>query len=270
MRMLGSCAAIAACALAAAGLPAFAAGRATGAAASAADGAPASPRDALRRIVQNECLPHWRETRQPAPCLAVHEDPRDPDSGYALLADRKGGAHFLLIPTRELSGIESPELLARGAGNYFADAWEARGALATAAGHPIADVAVGLAVNSRNARSQDQLHIHIECIQRALREALLAGAEQLTDTWGPIAVPGWQLVGLRVLGATLDGANPFQLLASRLAGAESVMGDYSLLVAGFRFERGPGFVILAGTGPGTERLLDSGCAAPTGVASGAN
>jgi len=230
-------------------------------AASAVDGDAASPRDALRRIVQTECLPHWRELHEPAPCLAVHAEPGDDARGYAVLADRKGGAHFLLIPTRAISGIDSPALLTEGAVNYFAAAWEARAALATAAGHPIPDEAVGLAINSRNARSQDQLHIHIECLEPMLRAALENGAEQLDDTWQPIGVPGWQLVGLRVLGTTLDGADPFQLLAQRLAGAAGSMGDYSLLVAGFRFARGPGFVILAGTGPGTERLLDSRCAA---------
>jgi CDP-diacylglycerol pyrophosphatase len=261
MRALGLCVALAGSWTAGAEIPALAA---------AADGDAPSPRDALRRIVQTECLPHWRETRQPTPCLAVHDEPGDEGRGYALLADRKGGAHFLLIPTRTLRGIDSPELLDHGAANYFAAAWEARGALATAAARAIPDVAVGLAVNSSNARSQDQLHIHIECVQRMLRQALLAGAERLDDDWRPVEIPGWQLVGLRVLGATLDGADPFQLLATRLAGAASLMGDYSLLVAGFRFAQGPGFVILAGTGPGTERLLDPRCEAATGVGSESN
>ena len=42
-------------------------------------------------------------------------------------------------------------------------------------------------------------------------------------------------------------------------GAAAAMGDYSLLVAGMTFRSGPGFAVLAGSGPGTERLLDSTC-----------
>ena len=52
---------------------------------------------------------------------------------YALLADRKGGAHFLLIPIRSISDIESPELEEPGAPNHFAAAWQARDRLAAAA-----------------------------------------------------------------------------------------------------------------------------------------
>ena len=68
-------------------------------------------RDALREIVQDQCLPHWREQHSAAPCVEVHlDDAAHAESGYAVLADRKGGAHFLLIPTRTISGIESPTL----------------------------------------------------------------------------------------------------------------------------------------------------------------
>ena len=43
------------------------------------------------------------------------------DTGYAILHDRKGGAHSLLISdAQRFTGIESPELAAPGAPNYFA------------------------------------------------------------------------------------------------------------------------------------------------------
>jgi len=41
-----------------------------------------------------------------------------------VLADRKGGAHYLLIPTQTMAGIESGELLDPEAPNYFAEAWQ--------------------------------------------------------------------------------------------------------------------------------------------------
>ena len=35
------------------------------------------------------------------------------------------------------------------------------------------------------------------------------------------------------------------------------MGDYTLLVAGMQFEKGPGFIVSASTGRAGELLLDS-------------
>ncbi len=224
--------------------------------ASAADG-----RDALREIVEEQCFVHWQRAHSPSPCLrVVLPEAQGERNGYAVLADRKGGAHFLVIPTRTISGIESAELQDPGTGNYFDAAWSARSELAGAVGRPLPRDFVGMAVNSRRARSQDQLHIHIECLQPPIHAALQAGADRLTDDWAPIEVPGWQLFARRVLSEDLAPADPFKLLAAGLAGAKDAMGDYSLLVAGIAFHAGPGFVVLAGTGPGTERLLDSTCA----------
>jgi CDP-diacylglycerol pyrophosphatase len=231
--------------------------------------APAADRDALREIVQTQCVPHWLASHSPAPCASVAVAEGRPERGFALLPDRKGGAHFLLIPTRTVSGIESEWLQDPEAPNYFAAAWETRAALGEKAGRTVPRDAVGLAVNSMRARSQDQLHIHVECVQSEVHAALLADLPHLGDDWRPVAVPGWQLLGLRILGENLD-ANPFRLLAERLPAAKAAMGDYSLFVAGAQFADGPGFVVLAGVGPGTERLLDSTCElAGTRVASGA-
>ncbi|MBS0578573.1 MAG: CDP-diacylglycerol diphosphatase [Proteobacteria bacterium] len=77
-------------------------------------------RDRLRAIVQGQCVPHWLATRSPAPCARVGGE--DPAPSYAVLHDRKGGAHFLLIPTRTLLGMESPEARDGQAVNYFAAA----------------------------------------------------------------------------------------------------------------------------------------------------
>jgi len=75
--------------------------------------------------VQEQCLVHWLQQHDPAPCERV-------TAGYALLADRKGGAHFLLIPTRAIAGIESSELETPEVPNYFSAAWQARDLIAAA------------------------------------------------------------------------------------------------------------------------------------------
>jgi CDP-diacylglycerol diphosphatase len=132
-------------------------------------------RNALRQIVQEQCLVHWLEQHDPAPCDRVQ-------AAYAVLADRKGGAHFLLIPTQKIAGIESAELQSAGTPNYLSAAWRARDRLAAAAGHAIPRGAVGLAVNPPHARTQDQFHIHIECLNtRVVSESL----ERMPPTASP-------------------------------------------------------------------------------------
>ena len=137
-------------------------------------------RDRLREIVQDECLPNWRGAGDPSPCASVTLlDGTSLPSGFAVLADRKGGAHFLLIPTRTVTGIESPEARRPGEPNYFAAAWAARAVLAHALGFTPPPGAVGLALNHEDARSQDQLHIHISCLRASVSAALQAQAAQI-------------------------------------------------------------------------------------------
>jgi hypothetical protein len=38
------------------------------------------------------------------------------------------------------------------------------------------------------------------------------------------------------------------------------MGDFTVVAAGMQFKSGPGFLLLTGTGPTGELLLDSSCA----------
>jgi CDP-diacylglycerol pyrophosphatase len=222
----------------------------------------AQNRDALRQIVQDHCLPHWVQEADPTPCdrVILTAGPRD-SQGYAVLADAKGGAHFLLIPTERVAGIESPELLEPQTPNYFAAAWRARDRIAAVLGHDVRRDAVGLAVNSEQHRSQDQLHIHMECVGKEVYRALLTAGERLSDRWTPVRLARWEYEGLRIMGEDLERANPFELLAQRLPGARQDMGAYTLLVAGRQFREGPGFIILTGRNvPGAESLLDSTCA----------
>jgi CDP-diacylglycerol pyrophosphatase len=213
-----------------------------------------SNRDALRQIVQDECVIHWAQQHSASPCERV-------GAGYAVLADRKGGAHFLLIPTRTMSGIESPEVLEPGAPNYFDAAWQARDRIVAVLGHGVPRSAVGLALNPKHARSQDQLHIHIECLRADVAASLQSNSERIAGAWSRIDVAGWHFDALRIMGEDLGASNPFRLLADRFPDARETLQDYSLIVAGMQFKEGPGFIVLTGTGLPGELLLDSTCAA---------
>jgi CDP-diacylglycerol pyrophosphatase len=220
-------------------------------------------RDALRIIVQDQCVPHWMQDKDPSPCASVtmSQTPRQFD-GYALLPDIRGGAHFLLIPVKTVTGIESPDLLKPEAINYFADAWQARDRLKAVLGYDAARDDIGLAVNSHQHRSQDQLHIHIECLSRETYAALQMEADELSDQqWTPVKLGRSQFKAIRVMGEELGSNNPFALLAGKMPEAQSDMGSYTLLVAGMQFKAGPGFALVTGREvPGAESLLDPDCA----------
>lgn len=217
-------------------------------------------RDALREIVQDQCLAHWREQHSAAPCVELHlDDAAHAEQGYAVLADRKGGAHFLLIPTRTISGIESPMLEEPNAPSYFEAAWRAHERLDGVVGRQVPVRFIGLAVNPPHARSQDQLHIHIECLRPDVYQTLAGQAAQLSASWTPLTLAGTSYWARRISG-DLGAENPFKLLAAHFPDAGRSMGDYTLVVAGAPSED-RGFLMLASTRAAGELLLDSSCAA---------
>ena len=127
--------------------------------------------DALWKLVHDKCVPGQEQKGDPAPCALV--DLREGDAkGYVVLKDLVGATQYLLIPTARVSGIESASLLAPEAPNYFADAWRERSYTERAAQHPLPRQTISLAINSAFGRSQNQLHIHIDCIRADVREVL--------------------------------------------------------------------------------------------------
>jgi CDP-diacylglycerol pyrophosphatase len=203
--------------------------------------------NALWAIVKGQCVPGQQNNDDPAPCALVDLDGGEP-RGYAILKDLVGATQFLLIPTARVPGIESPQILAADAPNYFADAWRARSFVEQRAGRELPRDWLSLAINSADARSQNQLHIHVDCVRADVREALSAHADDIGATWRPFpeTLVGQQYRAMSVRAQDLDGVNPFRLLADDLPPGES-MGGQSLVMVGANDADGrPGFVLLAG------------------------
>jgi CDP-diacylglycerol pyrophosphatase len=218
---------------------------------------------ALWRVVHDLCVTDMRVSGHPAPCLKV-----DLRAGYAVLADPEHPMQLLLVPTRRLSGIEDPRLLAPGTPNYWALAWANRKLLDQRAGRALPRQAIGLAVNSVYGRSQDQLHIHIDCVRADVAKALASGRAQLTRRWRPFhpALAGHRYAARWIPERELATRDPFRLLARRPA-ARGAMDRQTLALVG-EVSRGgrPGFVLLDDAAvPGTrdqghaEELLDHAC-----------
>ena len=99
-------------------------------------------------------------------CLA---DPEKPDCtevdrarGFVVIKDDDPAKPkaWLIVPDREVTGIESPAVFRPPVADFWRYGWDAGAALLP--DEPVADRA--LAINSKAGRSQDLLHIHISCV----------------------------------------------------------------------------------------------------------
>lgn len=223
--------------------------------------------DVLWKIVHDHCVPNEEQHSQPAPCALVDLH-AGVAVGWVVLKDIRGATQYLLIPTARVTGIEDPRLLQPGAPNYFAAAWRERRYTESAAGHALPRDALSLAVNSPFGRSQNQLHIHIDCIRRDVRDALRRQSAAIGDRWAPLPAPlaRHRYWAMRVIGEDLGSADPFKLLADKKPGAAAAMNRQTLVVAGAAFGGRPGFILLAsaldrahGNRASGEELQDHSC-----------
>lgn len=181
--------------------------------------------DALWHIVSQQCLPNQQKNHSPAPCAQADEQ-----QGVVLLKDRNGPLQYLLIPIRKITGIESPLLLEPNAPNFFALAWQARHLMADKYGKPIDDGNISLAINAEYGRTQNQLHIHISCLQPEVKTQLAQVAGNAGKQWQPLpgGLMGHDYLMRRVSPSELAQAGAFHLLAQGVEGARDNMGHYGL------------------------------------------
>jgi CDP-diacylglycerol pyrophosphatase len=224
---------------------------------------------ALWKIVSGKCIPHEETERDPSPCSVV-DLAQGAEKGYVVLKDIVGVAQFLLIPTARISGIEDPAILAPDATNYWDAAWQARYFVDERLHTSLPRDAVSLAINSSVGRSQNQLHIHIDCLRPDVHAAIGANLNRIEAVWTPFPVPlaGQMYRSIRINQETLDGVDPFRILAANDPAAMGDMGMHTLVVVGETFADGTrGFVILdnhadlaAGDRASGEDLQDHSCA----------
>ena len=228
--------------------------------------APASAdANVLWNIVNKACVPSQKLHGSPAPCSVVSSNGR-----YAILKDIRGNYQYLLIPTDRITGIEDPVLLQNTRLNYFSDAWNERNWMAIKTHMSILRQDVSLAINSKYARSQNQLHIHIDCVRPDVAAFLAAHERQIGTTWSVAALPpaGHKYQIRRIRAADLRNENPFLLVADQSPQVRSHMAGETIVVIGSQFASGEqGFFLLsdkfdpAGSDPaaGVE-LQDQSCA----------
>lgn len=224
-------------------------------------------RDALRKVELTCLLNDW-VTGSPFPCLSV-----DRASGIVVLRAPFQDTHVVVVPVAAVTGIEAPELLRDGGPNYLQDAWDARSFVEAEVKRPLGWDDVGLAVNSRSTRSQDQLHVHVDCVDWRVKRALKASLAGIpTDRWqeAGLVEHGHRLWARRIDAPDLGSVNLFRL-ADAIPGFAPTPAETLLAVVGTLMPDGRrSFVALAAqSDPAraagqftSEHLLDHDCRAP--------
>jgi CDP-diacylglycerol pyrophosphatase len=195
-------------------------------------------------------------------CKAVQKKP-----GYFLFQDSSTG-QFLLIPDILVSGIEAniqqlpvpapPAVPSMTLPNYWSEAFDWAKHY-----HPtVPPTSLGVAINSANARTQDQLHIHICTLLPEVIATLKNPPKAIGDKWN-----GTPFLSLgegnhmydAIHIANLASENPFVVLfqdpgASGTDGRSRRMADQNIVVTA---APGGGYYILNnGDGGAVEELLN--------------
>jgi len=222
---------------------------------------PGITRDSLWQNVQKRCL---------APSDARHPDCAivDHKRGFVLYKDAIGTSHYLVIPDHEVSGVEAHTVWQHGQPNQWAFGWDARGMVGKALGKALPDDMLGLAINARASRSQDQLHIHLDCISEAARAFVHGSAGDIGTTWSALQFQGKPVRAVLIPSppASMD-FNAFDMVRESLDLSPEAVTDRGLFVTYVvRPEGKSGFVVVdepvdrqAGSNGHASDFLDRRC-----------
>ncbi|OSC37670.1 CDP-diacylglycerol diphosphatase [Mycobacterium decipiens] len=203
---------------------------------------PTADRDALWKIVHDRCEFGYRRTGAYAPCTLVDED-----SGTALYKANFDPYQFLLLPLARITGIEDPALREPARRNYLYDAWAARFLVTSRLNNSLPESDVVLTINPKNARTQDQLHIHISCSSTTTSAVLKQVDASEYSGWKqlPSDLGGHTFQGLAVSTKTLESKNLFGDIYLKVTADHKKMENASVAVAHLAQDR---FLLLLAEG----------------------
>jgi len=181
--------------------------------------------DALWQIVSQSCVPSDAAGKGPGKCAKVSPE------GYVLLKDIRGKGQYLLMPSARVAGMESPALSQPGSPDYFLDAWKNRDFVSRALDVHVPDALMSLAINSAKGRSQNQLHIHIDCISQAMRDALSGYDDTVPGTWVDARLNNHFYRLTRVAPATAADVHPYERVLEQARAQGQAIGDHSIFMA---------------------------------------
>ncbi|GBQ14751.1 CDP-diacylglycerol pyrophosphatase [Komagataeibacter rhaeticus DSM 16663] len=218
--------------------------------------------DVLWHIVHERCDVPPGAAHAGIPC-----EETDPHAGYAVLKDREGATQYLLIPTRRVTGMEDPAIIRDDAPDYLAHAWRQTARVNRRLPRPLPPEDLSLAINSLYGRSQNQLHVHVDCIRPDVKVALHWALPRLGPGWVTLPLDGHPYRARLLASSSLSGVRPLGMLAREMADPAHEMGFHTLVIAGIVLAGGQqGFVMLddradphAGDRASGEDLQDHTC-----------
>ncbi|MDF5718416.1 MAG: CDP-diacylglycerol diphosphatase, partial [Rhizonema sp. NSF051] len=222
-----------------------------------------APRNMLWEQVK-KCNTNQQTLHKPEPCVYV-----DLENKY-VVANGSKPLDYILLPTDKISGIEAPQISRFNSRNYWQYAWNKatdKDYIRSKAPQVKSPEQIGLAINSPQARHQDQLHIHMSCVKKIVSDEL-DKAEKNRDITDRFQSQNYVNIesknySVRLLNndSLSDSNNPF-LLVKEFVG-EKKMGEQSIAVVG---RKQGGFYILKiasdaqnGYKAVAEKLLDEDC-----------
>ena len=215
-------------------------------------------RDSLWKNVQERCLTPATPTH--SDCVIV-----DRQRGFVLYKDMIGASHYLVIPVRPVSGVDDARVWSDREHNAWAFGWAARDTVGKAIGRALPDTLLGLAINARAARSQDQLHIHLDCISESARDFLANSA--FDRQWRSLTFRG-KPVRVRLIPSDdpVLAVDPFDVVREDL-GVDGKIADRGVFLGYVRPLQGQaGFVVVdepvdkaGGANGHASDFLDRGC-----------
>lgn len=197
-------------------------------------------RQALWSVIRTLCLPA-SYFGVSYPCLKV-----DRAGGYAILRPpSRSSLDFIITPTFYIEGIESLPRLHETPPNLWKAGWMSRDLLREAVHHDVSWNDIVLAVNSKLTRNQDQLHLHLGCLERKLKQVISAEAGIGGSTWR-IVKPKSIKAGLLVKFLTQDqiDADLFAMINNEIPGRENSNEWQTIALAGVESGSDRGFVLM--------------------------
>ncbi|MHA5054360.1 CDP-diacylglycerol diphosphatase [Streptomyces sp. SD15] len=166
------------------------------------------------------------------------------DSRYAVTRGDSGSkVHFLLVPTDRITGIECPRIWASSATDYWAAA-----AMKVHTYFPGRGADVGLGINSKYRRNQDQLHIHMAAFAPDALKYLKANDKEISSDpgkWKGTVLPvnghdSSQTRNYRVMRVENFANNLFALLRHKVLTTDSEMENQMMVL----IPRSSGYYVL--------------------------
>ena len=200
-------------------------------------------RNILWNKINGGCVPGYVNKDTYQPCSLV--DMNEKIAVYKVDNDKY---QYLLLPTDKITGVEDDKLQKNGSPNYLYDAWLAKTFLTERLGKPIKERFISLALNPQNARSQDQLHIHISCLSSSANEILSKIPEgKINTAWSKeqVTIPPYSFYYRKVSLDELINENLFKSVSDKV---KQEKGSLEYTGVGL-VNRGPeNFIMLVGIG----------------------